>query len=300
MAPKQPTEELVRTVEEHLGRRGIRWRRPHTGLSPAQRFVVTLDDGESVFVKAAVDAQTERWLRTDHLMLSTLAGFVPEVVAWIDAGAHPVLVIEDLHDGHWPADHNPVQWKRGQWELLFETLERVAATPAPASLPSLADLYEPQWSQIAADPEPFMALEICSRGWLERSLEQLVAAEAALDLSGDALVHNDVRSDNVCFRGDRVILVDWSDTRRGSSRHDLANVLSLCQLEQGPEPHAIMPDGGSFAAWHGGILARRALAGDAPKWLTAVFKRGAILCLQWAGRCLDLTPWDGKAWREVR
>jgi len=63
-APTQPTPELVRTVEAHLGRRGVRWHEPHTGLSPAQRFVVTLDDGSSVFVKAAVDEETERGLRT--------------------------------------------------------------------------------------------------------------------------------------------------------------------------------------------------------------------------------------------
>lgn len=308
-APKEPTPELVRTVEERLGKRGVRWEKPHTGLSPAQRFVVRFDDGSSAFVKAAVDAETERWLRTDHLMMSTLdADFVPEIVAWIDAGPRSVLIIEDLSDAHWPADHYrreggavlPVLWKPGQWDLLFAALERVAATPPPAPLPRLSDAFAPEWPAIARDPGPFLELGLCSERWLRRSLDALLAAERELDLSGDALVHHDVRSDNVCFRGDRAILVDWSDARVGSPRYDLANVLSGCALEGGPDAHEVMPDGGAFAAWRAGELARRAAHPDgAPRWLIAVFKRAAIVNLQWAAKSLDLPRWDGREWREL-
>lgn len=300
-APGKPTRELVRTVEGHFGRRAVHWSKPHTGLSPAQRFAVRFEDGSSAFVKAAVDAETARWLRTDHLIVSTLDGdIVPELIAWIEAGSRSILIMEDLRDAHWPADHFPVLWKPGQWELLFAALERVAATEAPASLPALSDAYTPQWPEIAAEPEPFLRLSLCSSHWLERSLDRLVAAERELDLSGDALVHHDVRSDNVCFRGERVILVDWSDARRGSPRHDLATVLSLSELEAGPDPWSIMPDGGPFAASKAADLALRAIREtDAPKWLRAVFQRGAILNLRWAAKSLGLPPPDGRDWREI-
>ena len=308
--PNKPSSDLVRQVEEKLGKQGVRWHKPHTGLSPAQRFVVRFDDGSSVFVKAAVDSETERWLRTDYLMMSTLdTDLVPEVIAWIEAGPQSVLIIEDLRDAHWPADHFrqvdgatlPVRWKPGQFELLFEALDRLSATPAPEALPALSDTFTPQWPEIAADPVPFLRLNLCTERWFASSLEQLLAAELELDLSGEALVHNDVRSDNVCFQGERVIFVDWSDACRGSPRYDLANLLGGVVLEGGPDAYEVMPDGGSFAAWRGAELARRALdeTSTAPRWLIRVFRRTAIINLRWATKCLDLPAWDGPDWQEI-
>jgi hypothetical protein len=295
----QPTLELVKTVEERLGRRAVRWHRPHTGLSPAQRFVVQLDDGASVFVKAAVDDRTERWLRTDHRLIAALDDLVPELVAWIDEPPRPVLILEDLHDAHWPADHVrevggrtlPVLWKPGQRELLFAALERLAARRPPVDLPPLAELYAPAWPAIAADPGPFLGLGLCSGPWLERALDALLGAERDLDLSGDSLVHNDVRSDNVCFRGERVILVDWSDARRGNARFDRATFLGGGVIEDGPDPYTLMPDAAGFAAWRAARLASRAVhETGAPPWLLAVFARMARDHLGWAARCLGLPP----------
>jgi hypothetical protein len=298
-APAQPTPELVERVEARLGKRAVHWHKPHTGLTPAQRFVVQLEDGSSVFVKAASDEWTERGLRTDHLVLSTLEDLVPEVIAWIDGPPHPVLILEDLQDAHWPADHVreiggqtlPVLWNAGQRELLMAALERLAAVSAPPQLPPLAEIFTPQWPAIAAAPGPFLALGLCSAAWLERSLAALLAAERALDLSGDALVHNDVRSDNVCFRGERVVLVDWSEARRGSPRFDLANFLGGGVIEDGPDPYTHMPDATGFAAWRAAQLANRALhEHSSPRWLLAVFARMARAHLAWAAKCLELPP----------
>jgi hypothetical protein len=309
-APAEPAGDLLDAVEAQLGRRVVRWRKPHTGLTPAQRFVVTLDDGSSVFVKAAVDDETERWLRTDHLVMSTVeSSFVPEEVAWIETPTYPVLVIEDLHDAHWPADHfrdvggtlQPVRWNDGQIDQLLSTLERVAGTTPPASLARLTEDLAHYWPEIANDPAPFLALGLCTPRWFDASLDRLLAAEAVLDLSGDVLVHNDVRSDNVCFRGERVILVDWSDARRGNASHDRAMLLLGLPLEGGPDPYDVMPDAGSFAAWRAGELAQRARTdvATAPRWLIDVFKRLAIIGLQWAARSLCLPRWDGPDWRDV-
>jgi hypothetical protein len=305
-APTQPTPELAKSVEDRLGKRAVRWQKPHTGLTPAQRFVVQFEDGSSVFVKAAVDDWTERCLRTDQQLISALDDLVPALISWIDAPPRSVMILEDLHDAHWPADHFrqvggatlPVLWKPGQRELLFSALERLAALRPPVELPALAELFAPEWPAIAADPVPFLGLGMCSGRWLERALGPLLAAERDLDLSGDSLVHNDVRSDNVCFRGERVILVDWSNARRGSAHFDLATFLGSCPIEDGPDPYAIMPGTtgssawvGGFAAWRAAQLARRALhETSAPKWLLGVFERLARDHLQWAAKCLDLPP----------
>ena len=78
-------------------------------------------------------------------------------------------------------------------------------------------------------------------------------SEASLHLEGTSLVHNDVRSDNVCFRGDRVVLVDWSDARHGAGGFDLANLLQTLPLSlwfhrHCHNPSAHTPGGGSLSA----------------------------------------------------
>lgn len=55
------------------------------------------------------------------------------------------------------------------------------------------------WDAVAADPEPFLAVPLRSREWLDRCLPAL--------LEDEALLHFDVRSDNLSIRGGEAILV---------------------------------------------------------------------------------------------
>ncbi|MGH2604233.1 MAG: hypothetical protein ACRDJ9_33210, partial [Dehalococcoidia bacterium] len=105
-----PPRSLKARVEKAVGRASTRWTKPDCGLSRAHRFSVQLEDGSAVFVKAATDDQTERWLRTEHLVLSTMAAsFMPCVVAWIDEpGTLPILLSQDLSKAYWPASHKGV------------------------------------------------------------------------------------------------------------------------------------------------------------------------------------------------
>ena len=50
---------------------------------------------------------------------------------------------------------------------------------------------------------PFLRLGLCSRNWLELALPTLIDAAEGARLEGDSLLHLDIRSDNLCFRGDR-------------------------------------------------------------------------------------------------
>lgn len=297
----KPTPELVDLVTRTLGKRPVQWKKPHTGLTAAQRFVVRFEDDSSAFVKAAVDADTERWLRTERIILSTLdEDFVPRTLAWVEEQPHPVLMTEDLSRAHWPADQFPVLWLPGQFETMFHTLERVAAAPAPETLPSAEQHYTPSWRRIAEAPDAFLALGLCPERWYLDAVDGLVEAESALSLAGEALVHGDVRSDNVCFVGERMVLVDWSGASRGNPLLDKALVAGSIPLEGGPDPFDVMPDGGLFAAHQSGFLAWRALhPSGAPNWLVRVFLRLAVIQMRWAAQALDLPPWTGIDWREI-
>jgi aminoglycoside phosphotransferase (APT) family kinase protein len=302
VADDAPTSELRALVASALGKEPVYWHRPHTGLSAARRFVVRFADGSSAFVKAAVDDPTEGWLRTEHEIFSgVLGGFVPRALAWVESGERPVLVTEDLSGAHWPADHHPVTWKSGQFALLFATLREVAAVMPPASLPAAEADFRPQWPSIAREAEEFLALGLCSEGWFRAAIDGLLAAEQGVPLAGSVLVHGDVRSDNVCFVGERTVLVDWSQALRGHPLHDLTTALSTLPLEGGPDPFDILPEGGAWAAYHAGRSARRAYRETkAPDWFRIVLKRISTICLTWAARSLDLPRWNGLHWSEIR
>jgi hypothetical protein len=297
-----PTEDLVALMKDTFRKKPVAWKKPHTGLSSAQRFVVTFEDGTSLFVKASMDDVTESSLRIDHLVMSeTDESFVPQVVAWIEPPTQrPVLVTEDLSQAHWPADYDPVLWKSDQFEILFKTLNQVSTVLASDALPRAINPTSSYWREISQDPESLFQLGLCSENWLKQALPELVNAEQQVILEGDALVHGDVRSDNLCFFDRRMILVDWSQAQRGSPLLDLSSVITTLPLEGGPDPVTIMPHNGDWAAYRSGQIALRTLKDtDAPMWLNKVFQRLTIITLRWATTALKLPTWDGKDWREI-
>ncbi|MET9023450.1 phosphotransferase [Actinopolymorpha sp. NPDC004070] len=291
-------------VERAVGQSSTDWTEPDTGLSAAARFSVTLKDGSGVFVKAATDDQTEGWLRAEYLALREVPErFVPRVVAWLDEPGHrPVLVVEDLRGAHWPAGHEGVDWREGDIDRVLAAVADLAGVAAPASFePSpRRPAYWPTLLGEGPDRAAFLDLGVCSAGWLAGVASVLTEAEAGLDDSGDSLVHGDLRSDNICVAGDRVIFVDWSHASRGSAEHDLSLLLPTLHLEGGPLPYDVLPTSGGWAAAGSASLARRVLDDSgAPDWLVRVFVRLLAIDLAWAASCLGLPRPDGADWRSI-
>jgi Ser/Thr protein kinase RdoA (MazF antagonist) len=111
-------------------------------------------------------------------------------------------------------------------------------------------------------------------------------------LDGDALLHFDVRSDNLCFSGERTLLVDWNLACIGNARFDIAFWLPSLRLEDGPEPWEVLPGAGAIAAAVAGFFAARAgLAAPAGAPTVREFQRAQLeIALVWAARELGLPP----------
>jgi hypothetical protein len=260
------------------------------GYTHAERWIVQMADGRSAFVKGAVDEDTAAWLRAEHRIYADVRGsFLPELLAWIDDKEHPVLVLDDLSEAIWPPP-----WTGNQVPRVLETLREVAATTPPPGLDSLANLrdYLTGWPVVAEDPTPFLSLGLCSLPWLERALPELIAAEGAFVLAGNALVHFDVRSDNICFTDERTLLVDWNGAVVGNPVIDLAAWLPSLHAEGGPAPEELLPGAPEAAALVGGFFAARA---GLPQIERARRVREVQLAqlraaLPWAARALGLPP----------
>lgn len=261
--------------------------------TPARRWLVTLDDGRRAFVKVATDELTASWLRDEHLVYSLLRGapFMPGYLGWYDDGRRPVLAIEDLSGAAWPPP-----WTRERIDLVLGCLREVAATPPPEGLPQAADDHlgvRAGWAEVAADRRPFLALGLCSPDWLEAHLPALRSAAEAAPLAGEALLHFDVRSDNVCFRDGRAVLVDWNWTSVGNPLVDVAFWLPSLHAEGGPPPEEVVPPSEDLAATASACAGFFGAHAGRPPIPTAPHVRRLQLeqartALPWAARALGL------------
>jgi len=214
---------------------------------------------------------------------------MPELLGWFDDAGTTLLAIEDLGDAHWPPP-----WSPEHIAAVRVALDAVHRTPPPAGLPLLDGLRDrlDGWPDVARDSEPFLSTGVCSREWLDAALPLLLETSAATELSGDALLHLDVRSDNLCFRDGQTLLVDWNLACVGNPLIDVVGWLPSLRLEHGPEPWEIVPDSSGLAALLAGFFAARA---GLPPPATApnvrdFQRRQAEVALRWAARELGLPP----------
>jgi aminoglycoside phosphotransferase (APT) family kinase protein len=152
------------------------------------------------------------------------------------------------------------------------------------------------WEEVAADPEPFLSLGLVSRAWLPAALPTLSAAATEAQLAGDALLHLDVRSDNICLHRGRAYLVDWNWATVGNPTFDLAAWLPSLHAEGGPPPEDVIGDGeGELASLLAGYLSAR--AGRPPPEGAPAVRTAQLVqlktALPWACRALGLPPPDG-------
>jgi hypothetical protein len=285
-----PDPARVARVERLIGRAAAHWQPVQGGYSPAARWVARAGDGPSVFVKAATNENTAAWLRMEHVVYEAVrAPFLANVLAWEDDGVAPVLLLEDLSAAAWPPPWTPERVQRA-----LDMLDAVHASAAPEALPELASIegMHDGWRQVAADPEPFLRLRLCGSAWLGRALGALVEAEEGATLAGDALLHQDVRSDNMCFLDDRAVLVDWNWACRGNALFDAGFWLPSLHVEGGPPPQELMPGRPGVAAVVSGYFAAR--AGLPPLSVSgnvrALQLRQLRAALPWAAHALGLEP----------
>lgn len=282
---------IEQRVSALLGAAVVSLRRIETrGYAAALHALAELDDGRTVFVKAGAEEVTSGFLRDEiRVYRAVEAPFMP-VLYGADEREPPFLVLEDLSDGF-----SAAPWTDAMIAAVLELLEQLRSTPPPPEVGS-AERYRAMWAgaweEVAADPEPFLALGLCSRRWLREALPALSEAAKAAPLGGDVLVHLDIRSDNLAFVDGDVKLVDWNWAAAGHPNLDLACWLPSLHAEGGPPPESLLPkDGAEFAALLAGVWAARAGLPPPP---TAPHVRTVQIAqlrvaLPWAARELDLT-----------
>jgi hypothetical protein len=282
-------------IERATGASPVSWEsatRSGYGVNTS-RWHVILADGRDAFVKIALDDLAAAWLRKEHNVYANVSGtFIPPFMGWRDDDV-TLLVIEDLSDALWPPP-----WPDHGVAAVLAALDAVHRATPPPGLETLESKRESLdgWRRVASDPEPFLAVGLCSEEWLNTALPVLLAATAACRLDGDAFLHLDVRSDNLCFRRGEVILVDWNWAVVGNPDLDLVAWLPSLRLEGGPEPWELVPDSKGLAALMAGFFASFAGLPPPPTApnVREIQRRQAEVALPWAARELGLSPPDAR------
>jgi len=272
--------DAVQRAEKLLGSEAETWARVvRKGYSMNEHWTVVFADGTNAFLKCGHIPPSPQWIRDEHALFQAVSGpFMPTFLAFEDAD-RPLLVLGDLMPAYWPPP-----WREGDIDLVLDALAEVAEVRV--ELRRVESFLSNGWHEVVADPAPFLSTGLRDAEWLERMLPTLVAAGDAAPLHGDSLLHADVRSDNLCVKGGRCVLVDWNHAAIGNPALDVAVWLPSLALEHGPRPDRFGVD--ELAPFVAGFFAARAgLPKPAGAPRVREFQRAqAEVALDWVERTL--------------
>jgi hypothetical protein len=157
------------------------------------------------------------------------------------------------------------------------------------ALPAFSDRWADaltMWAGVDIDAVAALGFD---RDTVARCTDAGRAIEASASWDGDALLHVDLRSDNLCLLDDRVVLVDWNGACRGPAGLDQTAWAPSLALEGGPQPWELVPDAAlQHVAFVTGWFANRAplpAIPDAPK--VRPFQLAQLrVCLPWMMKLL--------------
>lgn len=233
-------------VEARLGGRVVAAASSPGGFSPGVAARLRTSDGRRVFVKAAgpePNPDTPIMHRREAEIVGALPPDVPVPrLLWShDEGEDGwiVLTFEDVEG------RNPVEpWRPGELDRVLDALTALADLLTPSPLPRAKVGSAGEWSVVNGRHWRKLAEERPARldGWSFRHLDRLAELEAAAPdaVSGDTLLHLDVRADNMILTPDRAVLVDWPHARAGAPWVDVAFFAPSVAMQGGPPPEELL------------------------------------------------------------
>lgn len=299
--------ETVRAgIEDRLGSRVVSAASQPGGFSPGSADRVVLADGRRAFVKAVgteVNPDSPAIHRQEIVVTTALpdAGFAPRLLGSYDDGTWVALAFDDV-DGRSPRMPWTDEDLTRCLTALAEMAERLSPSPLP-DVPRLVDAVASGFSRwdtlledVPADLDP----------WAVARLPELAAlGRTSLDvMDGDALVHSDVRADNLLLTADRVVVVDWPWASRGAAwvdsltlvlnaavfgDHDPEGLLARTPVLAAVDPDAVTATVAGLAgyfSWQGRQPARPEMP-----TIRAFQLAQADSCLRWLRVRLDGAPW---------
>lgn len=267
-----------RQVEAALGSPVRRAARVWGGYAPTPTFRLALVDGRRAFFKAINHSSNEFATaaliyeeRVYREVTPLLGEWMPQLLATFRCADWHVLLLEDLGPKSVPP------WTTAKSRTITHALARFhqasmgCQSPAWLSRPEQR-LPQERWARMADESDGFclvanLAGDAAGEAldWFQRmspTVERLQAG-SALATGPYAILHGDLRSDNLRFTQGRLALFDWPAITVGRPEWDMVAFAQSVTVEGGPAPEQVM-------AWYGeqSPLDAAAVDGAIAWWLT--------------------------------
>lgn len=212
------------------------------GFSPGPAAACVLDDERTVFIKACsfgMNAVATAMHQREAAVLAEMPRSIPApaFVAAVDVDGWFGLVTEHI-DGVMPVP----PFSPAEVDGVLQTVTDLALAGArcPLQVADPVGTHDAEratrwaWRQLRDDGQREAA-----GSWVGDHLDQLVEIEAdwVEAAAGEALVHRDLRADNMLLTESRGVVVDWATASVGAPWVDLVGLLPDLHLGGGPDPH---------------------------------------------------------------
>lgn len=228
--------------ERRLGARVVGAVTQPSGFSPGLAARLRLEDGRRVFLKAVseeANPDTPDIHRREARILAALPATAPIArLLWsYDEMGWVALCLEDV-DGRHPDE----PWTELDLDLVIACVEKMSRDLTPS--PIQVDDIVPELFRNTINGWRFALERGESRldAWALRNLDRLAELEGRAPgaVDGDALVHCDIRADNLLIAGRRVYVLDWPWARIGAAWIDLVAMAPSVTMQGGPLPEQFL------------------------------------------------------------
>lgn len=234
----QVPEHVRSSVDASLGSDVVEAVTQEGGFSPGAAARVRLASGGRAFVKALsmdLHASSVRMYRQEAATMPHLPTDlpVPRLLDVYDDGEWVALVYEDVN-----GRHPGVPWRPDELDRVAEAIADLSAALDPSPWPDALTFAEVNagiiqaWQVLAMSPPPDLDSSV------RRMLNRLTDGDIDLTevVRGDALLHNDIRSDNILLTPDgRVVFVDWGMPCKGAVWLDLMMFAFTAEFQGGAD-----------------------------------------------------------------
>jgi hypothetical protein len=228
-------------IADMLGSAVVRADNQPGGFSPGLAARCALADGRRCFIKAVSPEQnpiTPGMHRREAVVTAALPPGLPvPTLRHVHDDGHWIVLVFDEIDGHPPAS----PWSLDELAATFAALDELNAVTTPCPVPGLQPVHEANdgifsgFRRMAAGDPAVRQVD----PWVRRHLDRLAGLEAGWigAAAGDALLHFDLRADNLLVRPDgSIVIVDWPQACVGAAWVDKLLMLPSVADGGGPSP----------------------------------------------------------------
>lgn len=225
------------------------------GYTPTPTFRLALADGRRAFFKGTFCESNEISTRALQIEIDVYqqvrdvaSAWMPQFYATFEHEDWRVLLLEDLGPKSVPP------WTRGRAKAITQAIARfhqaTLGKPLPDWLPRPEErLAREDWARTVQETEGMQKLAALAKdqsaaaaAWWQAASPVLdhVLAQSALREAPYALLHGDLRSDNLRFHRGRLSLFDWPAISVGRPEWEIVPYAQSVAVEGGPPPDQIL------------------------------------------------------------